>query len=82
MSFTPPTSKSTFLDRLANNAVPKPAADDKEVSQGGPAITDHEARAQALKTGPFINATPKFSSGPRSAVPTFPTKTANTNRFP
>lgn len=80
MSLKPAASKSNFLDRHAGNAVAKPAADDAEVSQGGPAVGDHEARAQALKTGPMINATPKFSSGPNAAVPTFPTKTDATEK--
>ena len=82
MSFTPPTSKSAFHDKHENNAVGKPAADDQEISQGGPAVTDHKAKQAALKTGPFINATPKFSSGPNSTVPTFPTVTDTTERHP
>ncbi len=80
MSFTPPTSKSAFLDKHAGNAAPKPAADDASVVEGGPAITDHKAKQAALKTGPMINATPKFSSGPNAAVPTFGTKTDATEK--
>jgi len=77
----PPTSKSAFLDRHLNNTMPRSAADADPVV-GGQAVDDHKARQEALKTGPFINAVPKFSTGPKAAVPTFPTKTANTLKFP
>lgn len=79
---TPPTSKSSFLDRHVGNAAAKPAADDKEITQGGPAVADHKGRQAALELNPHINATPKFSTGPASEVGTFPTETDGTNRYP
>lgn len=75
------TSNSEFLNRHANNEAPRPEADGDPV-MGGQPIENHKARQKALEKGPFINATPKFSTGPKASVPTFPTKTENTARFP
>lgn len=75
------TSSSKFLDRHMGQSAPRPAAMADPV-EGGPALSDLKARKEALKKGPFLNATPKKSTGPHSSVPSFPTKTATTRQAP
>jgi hypothetical protein len=65
-------SKSKFLASVEGQAAQRPAAMADPV-EGGPAVSDHKVRVEALKKGPFINATPKVSAGPKASVPSFPT---------
>lgn len=80
------TSSSNFLNNVSGQAAPKPAADDAPVQEGGPAVEDHQTRKGALRQtpqpSPFINAVPKFSTGPRSRQATFPTKSENERQAP
>ena len=79
-------SKSSFLDGVAGKSAPRPAADDKQIVVGGDAITDHKARQAVLtetpQPSPFINATPKFSTGPRSTQAPFPGMSATERKAP
>lgn len=80
------TSKSAFLNAVSGQASPKPPADQPDPAAGGPAISDMEARRGVLKQtpqpSPFINAVPKFSSGPRSRQDSFPGKSKNERKAP
>lgn len=73
-----------FLDSVKGQEGPRPAADQDEIL-GGDALTTHLAKRDALKSDEqklFINASPKFSTGPRSVITRFPTKTDNTREAP
>jgi hypothetical protein len=79
------TSQSKFLDSVQGQSAPR-AAPDADPVEGGPAIEDQKVRQDALKLSPqpspFINAVPKFSTGPRSRQRSFPTKTTDERKAP
>ena len=74
-------SHSKFLEGVQGNSTPRPAAMADPV-EGGPAMADHKVRHEALKKGPFINATPKKSSGPKAYVPSFSTLSESERKAP
>lgn len=74
-------SNSEFLNSVKGNAKAKPAAM-ADLVQGGPAMDDIAARQAILKKGPFLNATPKFSSGPKASLPAFPALSEDERKAP
>jgi len=73
-----------FLDSVQGQEAPPPAAD-KPTVLGGDALDIHAAKRSALKSDeviPRLHSQPKFSTGPRSTLTSFPTKTATTREAP
>lgn len=72
-----------FLESVQGQEGPRPAADG-DPQEGGDALDIHMAKRDALKSDeitPRLSA-PKFSTGPRSTMTRFPTKTATTREAP
>lgn len=73
-----------FLDGVIGQQGPRPAAD-RDPIEGGDALETHLAKRAALNPEDkrlMMDASPKFSTGARSSIPTFPTKTATTRKAP
>ena len=73
-----------FHDSVKNNVAPKAAAD-QEIDETSDVLATQLAVRDALFSDnmqPFLNAAPKFSTGPRSVVTRFPVKTDATRKAP